>query len=396
MPVNRPFKRLARKTAANRGEPYAAAAERLRGESAYVPGFGFRPALAGFHSAAAVSAQGPAGVAIVTRVLGSADRTEVDIDLRTDREYEFDARMRGPVVQAELSARGWTATGGGSSQRGRKHAQLRLTFPPVPHRVRSVTLRLSGDLGSWELRVPIKPLGGVARRSEATAGGTATRHGVTLEVSGAVFDRDRTVVRITASEREPIRFVRGLGTEWGSRRPPGHELVLVDEFGNSHPEEISDLARPDPAGREHIVVFPPVDPAARSFRLEVPFVCVEESGDGVEADVPIQRQTLRIGRYRMQLQTSEPATGANTRFYPLRVHYRWLDPRASRQPLGPGQVLVNARGVAFCHPWQSQDQFVDVQVPDPPAHRVRLAFPPGAAARSVEAGIRQTFVRGVT
>ncbi len=34
------------------------AAERLRGEPTYVPGFGFRPALAGFHSAAAISAQG--------------------------------------------------------------------------------------------------------------------------------------------------------------------------------------------------------------------------------------------------------------------------------------------------------------------------------------------------
>jgi hypothetical protein len=375
MPENRPFKRLARKTAGDRGEPFAAAAERLRGEAAYVRGFGFRPALAGFQSAAAVSARGPAGVATVTHVLGSADRTEVDVDLRTDREYEFDAAMRGPVMQAELSARGWTATGGGSSLHDRQHHQLRLTFPPVPHRVRSVTLRLSGDLGRWEVPVPVKPLGGVARRLEPTAGGAATRHGVTLEVSGAVFDRERTVVRITASAREPIRFVRGLGTELGSRRPPGNELVLVDDLGNSHREKTSDLARPDPAGREHTVLFPPVDPAARSFRLEVPFVVVEESGYGVEADVPIQRQVVRIGRYKMELQASEPTTGASSRFYPLRIHYRWLDPLASRRPLGPGQVIVNTRGVAFGHPTQGQGQFVDVQVPDPPARRVRLAFP---------------------
>ena len=375
MPENRPFKRLARKTAADRGEHYAAAAERLRGEPAYVPGFGFRPALAGFHSTAAVSAQGPSGVATVTRVLGSTDRTEVDIDLRTDHEFEFDASMGGPAVHAELSAGGWTATGGGSSLRGRNRVQLRFTFPPIAHKVRSVTLRLSGDLGRWELRVPVKPLGGVARRSEATTSRAATRHGVTLEVSGAVFDQDRTVVHITASAREPIRFVRGLGTELGSRRPPGHELVLVDELGNSYLEEISDLARPDPAGRAHTVVFAPVDPAAQSFRLEVPSVGVEESGDGVEADMPIQRQAVRIGRYRMELQTSEPTTGASARFYPLRVHYRWLASPAWRRPLGPGQVFVNARGVAFSYPWPSQAQFVDVQVPDPPCRAVRLAFP---------------------
>ncbi len=151
--------------------------------------------------------------------------------------------------------------------------------------------------------------------------------------------------------------------------------MLVDELGNYHAEETSDLARPDPAGREHTVVFPPADPAARSFRLEVPFVVVEESGDSVEADVPVQRQAVRIGRYRMELQTSEPTTGAIARFYPLRVLYRWLDPPASRRPLGPGQVFVNGRGVAFSHPWPSQGQFVDVQVPDPPARRVRLAVP---------------------
>ena len=118
--------------------------------------------------------------------------------------------MPGPVVQAELSARGRTATGGGSSLRGPNNVQLRLTFPPVPHRVRSVTLRLSGDLGRWELRVPIKPLGGLARRSEATAGGAATRHGVTLEMSEAVFDQDRTVVRSSGvgPPRTPIARLR--------------------------------------------------------------------------------------------------------------------------------------------------------------------------------------------
>jgi hypothetical protein len=132
MPENRPFKRLARKTAADRREPYAAAAERLRSEPAYVPGSGFRPALAGFHSTATVSAQGPAGVAVVTRLLGSADRTEVDIDLRTDRDHEFDVSMRGSAVHVELLAGGWTATGGGASLHGRNRVQLRFTFPPVP------------------------------------------------------------------------------------------------------------------------------------------------------------------------------------------------------------------------------------------------------------------------
>ncbi|HEY7200055.1 MAG TPA: hypothetical protein VIC57_07590 [Candidatus Dormibacteraeota bacterium] len=379
MPENRPFKRLARQAAAAAGEPYAAAAERLRAEPAYVAGYGFRPALAGFQAAGVVTASGRAGTAAVTRVLGSADRTEVEVDveLAAGAEVEISPSMRGPEVRASLAAGRWTAeVGRVELSHDRRRARLWLTFPPVPSRVRALTLRLEGDLGAWEARVPVKPLGGVARRSEAAAGGgQVTRLGVTLEVTGVVFDRNRTAVRIAASAAEPIRFIRGIGTELGNRRPPGRELVLVDGLGGAHREVWDGEARPDPAGREHVVVFPAVDPAARSLSLEVPCVGVEERGDGVEVDVPVRPATVALGRYRMELLGSEPAEGAAARFYPLRVRFRWLAAPASRRPLRPGQVFVDGRGAAHSGQWLGPAAFVDVQVADPPARRIRLAFP---------------------
>ena len=381
MPENRPFKRLARQAATAAGEPYAAAAERLRGEPAWVPGYGFRPALAGFQAAAAVAVAGPAGTAVVTRVLGSADRTEVDVDVELAVPAEIDAAMRGPAVRASLAAGRWEAEGGSLTlELGGGRARLRLAFPPVPHRVRSVTLRLGGDLGEWEARVPVKPLGGVARRAAAAVGAGAgvrvTRLGVTLAVTGVVFDREHTVVRVAASAAEPVRFIRGIGTELGGRRAPGRELVLVDDLGGTR-REVWDrgMTRPDPAGREHVVVFPAVDPAARSFRLEVPFVGVEELGDGVEVDVPVRPETVRLGRYRLRLLGSGPADGPNAAYYPLRVGFRWLAAPASRQPLRPGQVFVNGRSAGQTGPWPGPVSHVDVQVADPPALRVRLAFP---------------------
>jgi hypothetical protein len=375
MPENREFKRLARRAAAERGEPYAAAADRLRGEPAYVPGYGFRPALAGFQSSAPASAEGAAGVATVMRVLGSADRTEVDVDLATAAEPRPDAPLRPPAVHAELVAGRWSGTAGPMSfNRGGNRVRMLLTFPAVPHRVRAGTLRLSGGLGTWEVRVPVKPLGGVARRPQPAGAGPVTRHGVTLAVAGVVFDRDRTVIRILASSAEPIRFVRGLGTGLGSRRPPGQELVLVDDLGRAYRENTDEGARPDPRGREHVVVFPPVDSAAHTFRLEVPAVGAEERGDGVEVDVPVQPAVIRLGRYRLQLLGSEPATGPNAHWYPLRIRFRWVSPPTTRRPLGPGQAFVDGRGAGFSFPRQDDD-YLDVQVANPPARRIRLAFP---------------------
>lgn len=376
MPENARFKRLARQEAARRGEPYTAAAQRLRSELVYVPGFGFRPALAGFRSAAPVSEETEFGTATVTRVLGSADRVEVDVEVLSEADIPLQSTTRGPVVHASLSASARSADGTWLSlQRDTRRAQLRLTFPAMPGRVREVTLRLDGDLGKWQVRVPVRPLGGVARRLDVGAAGSVSRLGVTLTVTGVLSDRDRTVVRIAATAAEPIRFVRGLGTDLGGRRPPGRELVLVDDLGSSYQEVNGGDERPDPAGRSHVVVFPPVDPAARRFRLDVPLAGVEERGDGMEVDIPVTPRVVSVGRYRMEVLASEPARGSSADFYPLRVHYRWLASPASRRPIGPGQVFVNGRGAGFGMPWSIQGAYVDVQVEDPPARSVRLAFP---------------------
>lgn len=376
MPENARFKRLARQEAARRGEPYTAAAQRLRSELVYVPGHGFRPALAGFQSAAPVSEESEFGTATVTRVLGSSDRVEVDVEVQSATMIPLHSATRGPVVHASLSDGARSVEGGWLSlQHDTRRAQLRLTFPAMSGRVREVTVRLDGELGAWQVRVPVRPLGGAARRLDVGAAGSVCRLGVTLAVTGVLFDRDRTVVRIAAMAAEPIRFVRGLGTDLGSRRPPGRELVLVDDLGGSYQEVSGGDERPDPVGRSHVVVFPPADPAARQFRLDVPRVGVEERGDGVEVDVPVTPRVLRVGRYRMEVLASEPTRGSSADFYPLRLHYRWLASPASRRPIGPGQVFVNGRGTAFAMPWSIEGTYVDVQVKDPPARSLRLAFP---------------------
>jgi hypothetical protein len=80
--------------------------------------------------------------------------------------------------------------------------------------------------------------------------------------------------------------------------------VLVDDLGGSYQEVAGGDERPDPAGRSHVVVFPPADPAARQFRLDVPLVGVEERGDGMEVDIPVTPPVVSVGRYRMEVVAS--------------------------------------------------------------------------------------------
>lgn len=186
--------------------------------------------------------------------------------IETPEEFRPTPEMKGPSLSVKLEACGRMEDSSGMSiSCGGRRAELRITFPAVSLRARQVTLRLSGDLGEWAVVVPVKPLGGVARRPQPISGAKVTRQGLMLEVTGAVFDLDRTVVRILASAAPPIRFIRGVGTEMGGRRLPGSELSLVDDLGNTYIEQAGAEDRSDPAGREHTVVFPQVQSSATVF-----------------------------------------------------------------------------------------------------------------------------------
>jgi hypothetical protein len=352
------------------------AADPPENELVYVAGFGFRLARDGFQPATPVAVEGPGGTATVLKLLGSADRTEVEMMVRSTTERPIRTVVRGPAVLSSMSAEGWAAEGRWRSVlTDDRRAWMSLTFPAVPRPVEEVVLRLAGDLGEWELRVPVHPLGEAARRLDVTAGGSDAHLGVTLRVTGAILDPDRTIVRIEAVPEEPIRFIRGIATDIGNRRPPARALTLVDDRGREYRELAEDAELPEDAGRSYIAKFPPADPAARSFRLDVPSVTVEERGDGVEVDVPVQPGVVDVGRYRLELLGSEPVTGDRARHYPLRVRFRWLDGDESHQPLIPGQVFVDGQGTGMSSPPANEVDHVDLQVREPPARRLRLAFP---------------------
>jgi hypothetical protein len=75
------------------------------------------------------------------------------------------------------------------------------------------------------------------------------------------------------------------------------------------------------------------------------------------------------------MQSAETGSGRLAGFYPLRIRYRGVDRLVTRRLLGPGQIFVNGRGVAFGGRWPGPADFVDIQVPNPPAIHIRFANP---------------------
>ncbi|HEX6350463.1 MAG TPA: hypothetical protein VF160_13865 [Candidatus Dormibacteraeota bacterium] len=374
MPENKAFKKAARDLASTMGEPYSAAAKRQRQEVLYVPGYGFRAARGGFRETRPVTVRRGGAAFTVTRVLGSTDATEVDVDLDIEKEIRpMSGLHRGPTVVAEIEAGGNVQHSRGMSMLLGKKSQLRMTFPPIEGRVRSLTVRLSGDLGSWSAEVRIKPVGKLARTAKRTSSERVTRNGVTVELSRVVFDSDRTVLRFLVSGRPPIRFIRGLATDVGPRRPPGAPLQLTDDLGNSYSEAEDRGLRPDPSGREQVVLFPAVNPGASAFALEVPWIMVTEITDPVEFDASAVGQELALGRYRIVIERCEVATGRMAEHYPMRVQFRSMSESRVRRFVRPSQVYVDGVGVAMSYPFPDPGGMLSVQVPNQPARTIRFA-----------------------
>jgi ArsR family transcriptional regulator, arsenate/arsenite/antimonite-responsive transcriptional repressor / arsenate reductase (thioredoxin) len=156
-------------------------------------------------------------------VLGSAHQIEVDVEVRSAAEIPLHSASRGPVVHASLSDGARSADGRWLSlQHDTRRAQLRLMFPAMPGRVREVTLRLDGELGTWQVRVPVRSLGGVARRLDVGAAGSVTGPEAVREVylgpdgaaavPGKLFAEMSTGGPWSALELEPAVCATGSST----------------------------------------------------------------------------------------------------------------------------------------------------------------------------------------
>lgn len=348
MPRDKAFKREVRARVAVTGERYTAARAALQSEPVYVAGYGFRRARGGFLGKLPVTVEESGRRLKISKLLGSVDGVEVELDLEGLPQHEVRPKQLPPNLQVELRLDGRLHGSGWQSwARAGSKASVRMGFPPASRQPKVATIVLSGEIGNWRIEVPLYAATGETRAPTVHPRARDTHLSVTLELARVLFEPDRTVLQVLASTTPPIRFVRGLCNTLAPRRSPADALKLYDQDGNQYTEIEPGALPPHPAGLEHVVVFPALPAIARDLRLEVPWVTVSETGETQEFGLTTAGAVLSFGRYRLRIVSCGAGQGQMAELYPIEVRFEPLGKSSRRRLIAPEQAFVDGRGVAL-------------------------------------------------
>jgi hypothetical protein len=374
MSKDKTFKRQVRARVAATGERYTTARAALQSEPVYVAGYGFRRARGGFLGQLPVTTEESGARLTVRKLLGSADGVEVELDLEGLLPRKIPPKQLPPDLRAELWLDGRVHGSGWESwSRGGTKANLRMRVPPATGQPKTATVVLSGEIGQWQVDVPLRPATAETRSPAVHPGIRDTHLGVSLELASVLFDPDRTVLRVLASVTPPILFVRSLNNI-GPRRMAAQALKLHDEHGNEHTEIETGALPPHPAGREHVIVFPAVLSAAHDLHLEVPWLTVSETGDTRDFALTTAGEVLSFGRYRIRILSCGSGHGPMAELYPIDVRFEPLGSSRRRRLVAPEQAFVDGKGVAVGFR-SGQEAMVDtVQLQGSPTPSTMLRF----------------------
>lgn len=357
--------------------------------ASYIPGLGIRASgPGGLVAPRPVSVRQGGATMTVKNLLSDGTKTTVQVEvtglaaplaLSATSQPLLTLRDGGGRSYASIGVAMQMASGGRPAT-----FQTETTFPALDPALRSVDVLLQGPapLGAWRVSVPLVPLprAGLPAAGPGSAG--VALHGVTVAVANVVADRTQTVVQLTGRAAPPLRFVRSLGGMTGTRR-----LVLQDDHGRTYTEVQSRerLTPYDDQGRYvSDAVFPPLPPDVRTARLDIPFVTVSETGEAT-LQVPIAGKhvgdhipldaTMALGADALQVPDAELVDQRGERR--LLVHLAPSDWHDGRKLVGPEQVAVDGKGVAFQSGGAGDvDQMtqVGVALPADGADSLRLTF----------------------
>ncbi|MGI8913166.1 MAG: hypothetical protein ACR2JY_05135 [Chloroflexota bacterium] len=326
--------------------------------ASYIPGLGIRTSgPGGLVARQPVSVRQDGATMTVKNLLSNGTNTTVQVEvtgLLAPLAITADARPRLTLRDGQGHVYAPNGVTMQMTSSGRPAAfQTETTFPALDPSLRSVDVLLQGSasLGNWQVTVPLVPLPQADLPAAGTGSSGVTLHGITVTVANVVADRTQTVVQLTGQAAPPLRFVRSIGGMPGMRH-----LVLHDDHGRDYPEGQSrERTFPDDGGRyTSDAVFPPLPSDVHTAQLDIPFVTVSETAEAT-LQVPIAGKqvgeripldaTLTLGLDAVQIPYAEIIDQRGERRFLL--HLAAGDWHDGRKLVGPEQILVNSKGVAF-------------------------------------------------
>lgn len=183
--------------------------------------------------------------------------------------------------------------------------------PPLPTDVRGLGLRLDGaTVGAWSLFLDLVPFPSGADDEYVGLDASDEREGITLTLRGIALSGETTAVELEASMAAPATRINGVGGLHGLRDGTT-ALVLRDQTGRTYPERARPDARdqfPGPRWVGAIALFDRLADDARELEIEVPYVCVDESGVQGDVDLPVTTAVdLTVGTYPIRVLSTREA-----------------------------------------------------------------------------------------
>lgn len=202
-------------------------------------------------------------------------------------------------------------------------------------------------VGDWSVPVTLR---GVS----ATDSPGVTIQGVTLRVVSVAANRTRTAVQFTAQDAVPGSTLTGVG---GARWP--RQLLLRDDRGREYREIPGGPNTPSGQFgglRADVALFPALAADARSVRLVVPFVTVEEQTGDASVTVPVAgkrvgdriplQATLTLGQDTFQVTDAELFRVPGRPQPQLLLHMALGDWHNGRKLIGPEMAAVDGKKAA--------------------------------------------------
>lgn len=373
-----------------------AQAERL---ACLVPGLGIRSCdAAELVATERVSASREGATLTVTSVFSSGDATTVRLEINglsfpsgvpslhevrwTVRDDRGKTYVRPGVVMSGLSR--------SSASEGAPVYAMEGRFGALDPGVRAVDLAIEAPapVGSWQMRVPVVPVGQAKLPPVREGTGGVTVQGITVRVAGVAADRRGLAVQVAAQSAAPGVIIRKVGGERGNRL-----LILRDANGREWTQlwPSNSAARREGGPHTDDALFPAGAADAQPATLIVPFVTVEEAGATATLRVPIAGKKagdripldadLTLGRERFRVTAAEFARD-NKGEPRLWLSLNLGDWAAGRRLVDPGQsgrIEVNGdntvwRGASDCGGEVGQCARIAVAIPRGAGGEVTVTF----------------------
>lgn len=217
-----------------------------------------------------------------------------------------------------------------------------MVFPPVPPGTARAELRVSQGELRWTVPFRLVP----GRITAAPVAAEATRHGITVRVTGVAHHDDQLILAVEASAAQPIGRMGApapampilpSGRKFKVARGVGFEPIVLEDDRGDRREEVRRInalrdqpeshVNGEPFVQRFSLLFDAPSEGARSATVVVPFIEITDLTPSVVVDLRQLPLNVELGDHRFRVLGANPYPGSDHRHIEMEIGPSTSSPR---------------------------------------------------------------------